>query len=85
MDANGGLVAAQIETDSGFRVGAQETLFTIPQEYSVAAGTDFYDITSDDQRFLMARPYQGGDEEEVTSSLVLVQNFFEELKERVGG
>ena len=41
-----------------------------------------YDVTQDDQRFLMARVY-GVDEEEETNAFVLVQNFFEELKHLV--
>ena len=42
---------------------------------------DFYDITSDDQRFLMGREYSetGGS----ATQLVWFQNFFELLKERV--
>ena len=35
---------------------------------------DFYDISSDDRRFLMARSLQRG-----TRSVNLVQHFFEEL------
>ena len=41
-------------------------------------------MTPDDERFLMARQYQGDAQEEVTPSrLILVQNFFEELKRLV--
>ena len=42
------------------------------------------DVTPDDQRFLMARQYQGNAEEEAASSpFILVQNFFEELERLV--
>ena len=41
-------------------------------------------MTPDDERFLMARNYQGDAQGEVASSrFILVQNFFEELKARV--
>ena len=77
------LMAAQFDTDSG-QVLAPETLFTMPPGYLVNAGWNFYDVASDDQRFLMVRPYVGEGDESATE-LILVQNFFEVLKERVGG
>ena len=40
-----------------------------------------YDVTPDDQRFIMIRDAGGGEAAEV----ILVENFFEELKEKVGG
>ncbi len=76
-------MAAQFDTDSG-QVLAPETLFTMPPGYLVNAGWNFYDVASDDQRFLMVRPYVGEGDESATE-LILVQNFFEVLKERVGG
>jgi len=39
-----------------------------------------YDVSPDARRFVMMRPISGGDEAE----LVLVQNWFEELKARMG-
>ncbi len=83
MDDDRGLVAARFDPASG-QVLAQETLFTIPADYAVFDNADFYDITSDDQRFLMVRPYTGEGGEAATE-VIVVQNFFEELKERVGG
>ena len=44
---------------------------------------DFYDITADDQRFLMARPL--GNSVGVDPTLIFVQNWFEELRQRMGG
>ena len=46
----------------------------------------FYDVLPDDQRFLMARRLQrtAGSEDSGPLRFVVVQNFFEELKERVG-
>ena len=41
----------------------------------------FYDVNPDDERFMMIRPVGGG----AQSELILVQNFFEELRARVGG
>ncbi len=81
VDEDRGLVAAQFDPGSG-QVLAQETLFTIPAGYQVSPGDNFYDITSDDQRFLMVRPYEGEGEAAATE-VIVVENFFEELKERV--
>ena len=80
------LVAVSIETDPGFRVLVQETLFTIPAGYFLTAGTNFYDVAPDDERFLMGRNPQGDGAGDGGGgpTLILVRNFFEELKERVG-
>ena len=85
VDGSRVLVAVQVETDPSFQVGATEVLFTIPPGYRTSRATTLYDITPDDQRFLMARLYQGAAQEEAgpQMSLILVQNFVEELKARV--
>ena len=57
VDATGAMVAADVETKSGFQAVGLETLFTLPEGTVLTANSDFYDITSDDQRFLMARAY----------------------------
>jgi serine/threonine-protein kinase len=75
------LVATQFDPASG-RSLAQETLFTTPDGYLLGIGNNFYDVSTDGERFLMARPYVG-DREDVASRFVLVQNFFEELKRLV--
>lgn len=41
-----------------------------------------YDISPDDQRFILVRTV--GTEEAAPAPLILVQNWFEELKARVG-
>jgi serine/threonine-protein kinase len=85
IDPNRGLVTAQVETDDGFRVAGQETLFTIPPEIVILndGSVDFYDVSADDQRFLMGRVAGIGDEDTVGPTTVLVQNFLEVLKQRV--
>lgn len=51
----GGAVEAAVETVGEFRVVETATVFTLGNEYVFAVEADFYDITPDDQRFLMAR------------------------------
>ena len=55
VDADGRLVAAEVETAPEFRVLERETLFSFTSEYVSHDGTHFYDITPDDQRFLLGR------------------------------
>ncbi len=83
VDASNAMVAAQIETIPSFRVVERETLFTIPPEYYVNAGTDFYDVALDDQRFLMGRRLEVEALGTGAQKLIIIQNFFEELRERV--
>ena len=79
-----GLVAAQVETTPSFRVTEIERLFELPPTTSFSRAAGWYDVTSDDQRFLMARRPLADDGERDVPQLILVQNFFEELKQRVG-
>jgi serine/threonine-protein kinase len=80
-----GLVTARFDPASG-RVVARETLFALPTGVvgpAEASGTDFYDVSSGGERFLMARSYRAGEDETDAIGYVLVQNFFEELKRLV--
>ncbi len=86
VDEELALVAVQFDPDTGQVLG-RETLFALPPGYAIGiAGNNFYDITSDDERFLMVRAYEGdADAEGPATEVIVVENFFEELKERVGG
>ena len=72
------LVAVQVGEDPTFEVGAQEVLFSM-EDYLDSDGRAQYDVSPDDERFVMLRFEGGGGME-----LFLLQNLFEELKERVG-
>jgi serine/threonine-protein kinase len=79
-----GMVSAQVETSPSFRVIGQQSLFRFPPGVQSGIARGFYDISPDDQRFLMARPVQfGGDDSGSQVQLILVENFFEDLKARV--
>jgi serine/threonine-protein kinase len=73
------LMVATIDLDPTFQVMRRQVLFPIEDNYYLANNTTSYRIASDDERFLMAR-YVG---ESARVELVLVQNFFEELRENV--
>ena len=77
------MVAAAVQTSAGFRVGERQVLFSIADR-NIFAGANYagWDVGSDDQRFLMVQI--GGETAGVRNELIVVENFFEELKAKVG-
>ena len=65
--------------DPAFSLGAQRRLFSV-MRYKPDAFNRAYDVTRDDQRFLMIRQEVGEDEGE----LILVLNWLEEVKRQMG-
>jgi len=70
------MVAVQVSAGPAFAWERQDVLFSTA-DYILGNVHPVYDVSPDGQRFVMLRT------EEVSSELILVQNFFEELKERV--
>jgi Tol biopolymer transport system component len=77
------MVTAQIQPGSTFMVGDRTVLFTIRPEVLFRQNEQYalYDITPDDQRFIMLRAVNV---QENKPELILVENFIEELKAKVG-
>ena len=73
------LVAVQVSGDATFTAGEEEVLFAAA-DYMAGQGHAMYDVSPDDQRFVMLRI---GDLES-GSGLILVENWAEELDGRVG-
>ena len=73
------LVAVQVSTDPVFALGQQEVLFSVAA-YMRNPAYALYDVSPDDRRFVMLRI--GGRENTAASELILVENWFEELRER---
>jgi dipeptidyl aminopeptidase/acylaminoacyl peptidase len=69
------LMAARLETAGGVRVVDQTALFDRSQYNISAPDAPEYDVTPDGQRFIMSRPLTRSSEQ-----LVMVLNFFEELR-----
>jgi len=72
------LVSSEVLTSPTFMLGQHRILFSAADYYSHNYHPQ-YDITADDQRFVMLKTVTAGSYE-----LVLVLNWFEELKEKVG-
>jgi Tol biopolymer transport system component len=88
FDAEGGFVAAEVVADSVFRVLRSETLFNAESElYSFGEGVRQYANGPDDEQFLMlsglgAVAAFSGDSGD--TRFILVQNWFEVLRQRMG-
>jgi hypothetical protein len=76
-DGAGNMVAASVTTAPTFSLGNTKVLFRA-LTYVSFAGHQQYDVSRDDQRFLMIRPVGSS----VTDKLVVVENWFEELKNK---
>ena len=76
--AGDNMVAVEIQTEPVFQVGQARTLFSQPYRMD-PAGNANYDVDQDGTRFLMvSEPVQTK-----SPRIIIVQNWFEELKERV--
>jgi serine/threonine-protein kinase len=79
-DGSGNLVAVDIATDQAPPLGQQRILFSASGFHSEPLHRA-YDAAADGQRFLMLRiGAEGGGQPE----LIVVENFFEELRQRLG-
>jgi eukaryotic-like serine/threonine-protein kinase len=73
------MTSLPVQPGPGFAVGQPKVLFSaVP--YVLGGNVGVYDVAPDGRRFVMVRPATGVGE----SELVVVQNWFEELRGRVG-
>lgn len=83
VDGNGNMVAVSVQTEPTFRVGERRTLFSLADRFlNGQPNYASWDVAPDDERFMMLQ-IGGGDGNDV-SELIVVQNFFRVLRERVG-
>jgi serine/threonine protein kinase/Tol biopolymer transport system component len=83
LDGERRLVAAQIDAGDAVQVVGREVLFEVPATFMVSDIFIPYDVAPDG-RFVMGRVYRGEGTEEQVPAAVLVENWFEELVQRVG-
>ena len=81
IDGQGQLVAAEVATSPVFEVRSRNVLFDPSSWRATTSTRTYYDVFPDDQRFIMVRNVGGVEEAEV----ILIENFFEELKDKMGG
>ena len=84
VDLEHRVVQVSFDTARGFRVTGERVLFPLDGTYVTATyrwTAGLWDITPDDERFLMVRRRQRPWEER--AQLIVVENFFDELERRV--
>jgi Tol biopolymer transport system component len=82
MSADNEMVAAAVETDPVFAVTQRRVLFQLGSDFVIDPMHTAYDISPDDRRFVMVR--RVAMPETLQPRLVVVDNFYEWLKEKVG-
>ncbi len=75
------LIAVPVQFDPGFTPGVPEVLFESSYFRSVTSRT--YDVAPDGERFLMITEAGGAEDESAPASLIVVQNWHEELRRLV--
>ena len=78
------MYVATYTADSTFVVESRERLFDAAPYYQQAFGWRRFDVTRDDNRFLMIRFGGATSLTDPDVNFIYIQNFFEELKQRVG-
>jgi serine/threonine-protein kinase len=73
----GTMMAVNVESDSVFSAGIPTVMFSTP-EYAI--GNLGYSVSPDGQRFLVPKPLSASADDAQQASLVVVENWFEELK-----
>ena len=72
-----------VDAEPTFRHGAPEPLFSLSPYATVGAGR-LFDIAPDGNRFLVLKPETATDgDEDPFNGIIFVQNWFEELRQRV--
>jgi serine/threonine-protein kinase len=82
IDAANHMVAVSVATQPTFAIRDQRVLFPVPPDVRLNATKQFYDVSSDDQRFLMIRSLTSSGRSGHTA-LVVVENWLEEVRARV--
>ena len=78
------MMVAAVETEPTFSPGNPESLFSLGGYRGPAPGRARpFDISSDGERFLMIKPTLMANESGDSSHIVVIENWFEELKDRV--
>jgi hypothetical protein len=79
LNGRGEMTSLEVKPGPTFAVGQPHALFLAGQ-FVLGGNAGVYDVSADGRRFVMVRLAAGAGE----SELVVVQNWFEELKTRVG-
>ncbi len=81
IDGNRGLVSQAVPPGATFQRAEQQTLFTIGPSYDVGVDHTYFEVSPDDRRFLIVRRQSA--RVYGAPSLIVVENWMEEVKARV--
>jgi len=84
LDASNTLTAVPVQT-SGPTFSAGKPAKVFGAKYSTAYPPRPYDVSRDGQRFVMLKDSAASDPNATPASMVVVEHWFEELKQRVNG
>ena len=73
----------QVTTEPTFAPGVSTPLFELPTGFGALNTVTMYDVSADDRRFLMARLLGASGSETSGRELIVVENFYEELKAKL--
>ncbi len=76
------LMAVSVSTESAFTLGQPQQLFESPDLISGNASASTYDVSADGERFVTIAPTEDGDEEAALPKIRIVQNWYEEFRDR---
>ena len=84
-ESMGTLMRVPVKTGATFERGTPEKVFDLTYLVPQIRGPSgrMYDVSADGQRFLMIKEISGADERPPSARIILVQNWFEELKRLV--
>ena len=75
------LMAVSVSTGQGVTLGQPQQLFESP-ELAFGALTTSYDVSADGQRFIMVAPVEDDDEDAAPPKIRIVENWYEEFRDR---
>ncbi len=75
------LMAVSVSTGQGVTLGQPQQLFESP-ELAFGASATSYDVSADGQRFIMVAPVEDDDEDAAPPKIRVVQNWYEEFRDR---
>jgi hypothetical protein len=84
LDASNTLTAVPVQT-SGSTFSAGKPAKVFDAKYATPFPPRSYDVSADGKRFLMLKDSAAGDPNATPLSMVLVEHWYEELKQRVNG
>jgi Tol biopolymer transport system component len=83
LTPTGALMSVPISRGTGWNTGVQTKIFERPYTHGNQSAAQTYDVSLDGKRFLMMKPLGDSQQPGIAPTLIVVQNWLEELRQRV--